>query len=87
MHVLCALIDSVLHKYSIHAVISTLLLRVVAVLSKSQLYSVFPAKANSLNDDYLSDESIGTALTAVEELGVAMVLRWVGHFWCRYVQL
>ncbi len=66
----------------INAVISTLLLRVVAVLSKSHLYAVFPAKANSL-----SDESIGTALTAVEELGVAMVLRWVGHFWCRYVQL
>ncbi|XP_064387617.1 protein broad-minded-like isoform X2 [Halichondria panicea] len=53
-------------------VMSTMLLRVVAVLSKSQLYAVFPAKAKSLSGESTGD----TSLTTVEELGVEMVLRY-----------
>ncbi len=48
-----------------------MLLRVVAILSKSQLYAVFPAKAKSLSGESTGD----TSLTTVEELGVEMVLR------------
>ncbi len=61
----------VLYTSLIHAVMSTMLLRVVAVLSKSQLYAVFPAKAKSLSGESTGD----TSLTTVEELGVEMVLR------------